>query len=272
MSADFVVTELTSKTDERANEPYSDFAFLILEKKVPLTARQDDVPSFKNTLSEGDKSALAFAFFITALEKSTDLDKKIVIFDDPLSSLDENRREATARVLMDLSPKLKQLCVFTHKKDFLGMLFDKMPECKVLQIKSDKKNGSRIELFNIEDDRKSELARLMDDMERYLTEDFGPTPDRMQGDIRRLFEIVLKSKYYRTLAPQIKGRKGLSKLLETLFNKNLLDTTLQPGLFNLCNLSNGPHHGDIVELPERKLSRDELLPLIREAFDLVEKV
>jgi len=272
LGADFAITDLTGKTDEKANEAYSDFAFLILEKKVPLTARQDDAPCFKNTLSEGDKSTLAFAFFMAALEKSSDLDKQIVIFDDPLSSLDENRREATARVLMDLSPRLKQLCVFTHKKDFLRMLFDKMPDNKVIQIRSDKKNGSWLEAFDVEEDRKSEMARLVDDMERYLTEDFGPIPGMMQGNIRKLFEIVLKTKYYRTLATDIKGKKGLSILLQTLYNKCLLDAASKSTLFNLCNLSNGPHHGDIVELPERKLSRDELLPLIREALVWVEKV
>jgi wobble nucleotide-excising tRNase len=272
LSADFTINGFTGKVDERANEAYSDFSFLILERKVPLTARQEDEPCFKNTLSEGDKSTLAFAFFMAALEKSPDLGNQILIFDDPLSSLDEMRREATARVLMDLSPKLNQLCVFTHKKDFLGMLFDKMPENKVLQIKSDKKNGSRLEPMDVEEGRKGELARLVDEMERYLNEDFRPTPSEMQGNIRKVFEIVLKTKYYRPLIPDIKAKKSFSKLLETLFNKNLLDITLKPTLFNLCNISNDPHHGDLVELPEQKLSRDELLPLIRETFAMLEKI
>ena len=62
--------------------------------------------------------------------RSPDLDKQVVILDDPLSSLDETRREATAWVLLELSPKLKQLCVLTHKKDFLWMVFDKIPDNK----------------------------------------------------------------------------------------------------------------------------------------------
>ncbi len=230
------------------------------------------MPCFKNTLSEGDKSTFAFAFFLAVLEKSPDLDKQIVIFDDPLSSLDETRRENTARALMNLSPKLKQLCVFTHKKDFLGMLFDKMPENCVLQIKCDKKSGSRLEPFDVNEDRKGEVARLMDEMERYLNEDFGPTPSTMQGNIRIMFEKVLKVKFYRQLVQDIKDKNGLGKILKTLFDNNLLDRNLQRGLFNLCNLSTDPHHGGIVELPERKLTRDELLPLIREAFKILQKV
>lgn len=272
LGADFTITDLKGKTDERANESYCDFGFLILEKKVPLNVHQDDTPCFNNTLSEGDKSTLAFAFFIESLEKTLDLDKQVVILDDPLSSLDETRREATARVLLELSPKLNQLCVFTHKKDFLRMVFDKIPNNTVLQVRSDKTNGSWLESFDVEEDRKGEHAKMIEAMQRYVVEDFGPTSGTMQGNIRKVFEVVLKTKYYRTLAEDIKGKKGLAKLLETLFCAKLLGADLKPKLFNLCNVTNGAHHGDIVDAPSKTLTRDELIPLIREALGLLEKV
>ena len=275
LGADFKIADLTGKTDARANESYTDFGFLILEKKVPLTVRQDDAASFKNTLSEGDKSTLAFACFVAALEKIPDLDKQIVILDDPLSSLDETRREATARVLLELSPKLNQLCVLTHKKDFLRMLYDKISDNTVLQVRSDKKNGSSLEPFDVEDDRKSECVHMLEDMKRYVDEDFGPTPDIMQGNIRKVFEVVLKTKYYLPLKADIKDKnkkKGLAKLLETLFGAGLLDTTLKTRFFDLCSVTNGPHHGEIVDAPSMKLTRDELVPLINEALSLLNRV
>jgi len=272
LGADFAVTDLTGKTDERANEPYTDFGFLILEKKVPLTAHQDDEPCFKNTLSEGDKSTLAFAFFIAALEKLPELDKQIVIFDDPLSSLDENRRLGTVALLAGLSPRLKQLCVFTHKKDFLRMLFDGIHDKGVLQLKSDRKNGSRIEPFDVEDDRKAEIARLCDDMSRYLNEDFGPTPEDMQGNIRKVFEIVLKTKYYRALIAEIKGKSGLGEITGALHSKGLISDTLKDQLFRLCRLSDVAHHGGLAKLPEHVLTREEICAAIQEAFGVAEKV
>lgn len=272
LGTDFTITGLTGKTDERANESYSDFGFLILQQTVPLTARQDDAPCFKNTLSEGDKSTLAFAFFMAALEKMPDLDKQVIVFDDPLSSLDETRREATASLLLELSPKVNQLNVFTHKKDFVFMLCDKITDNKTLQVRSDKKNGSQLAVFDVEEDRKSDHARLIEGMERYLVEDFGPTPDAMQGNLRKLFETVLKTKYYRVLAADIKAKHGLATLLTTLFNANLLDAGLKPRLFDICSVANGSHHGEIVDAIPKKLTRDELLPLIREALDLVHKI
>lgn len=272
LGTDFTITGLTGKSDERANESYSDFGFLILQQTVPLTARQDDVPCFKNTLSEGDKSTLAFAFFMAALEKMPDLDKQVIVFDDPLSSLDETRREATASLLLVLSPNVNQLNVFTHKKDFVFMLCDKMPENKTLRVRSDKKNGSQLAVFDVEEERKSDHARRIEDMERYLVEDFGPTTDAMQGNLRKLFETVLKTKYYRTLAADIKAKHGLATLLTTLFNADLLDAGLKPRLFDICSVANGPHHGEIVDAIPKKLTRDELLPLIREALELVHEV
>jgi wobble nucleotide-excising tRNase len=272
LGADFSLTGLTGKTDERANESYSDFGLLILQQTVPLTPRQDEAPCFRNTLSEGDKSTLAFAFFMASLEKMLDLNKQIVVFDDPLSSLDETRREATARLLLDLSPRVRQLNVFTHKKDFLHMLCDKMPTSKTLQLRFDRRNGSRLADLDMEEDRKSDHARLVENLERYLTEDFGPAAETMQGNLRKLFETVLKTKYYPTLAVDIRAKHGLATLLTTLLGAGRLDPALTPRLFDLCSVTSGPHHGDIVDAPSRKLTRDELLPLIREALDLVQKV
>jgi wobble nucleotide-excising tRNase len=272
MGVDFAITGLTGKTDERANESYSDFAFIILEKPVPLASRQDDGACFKNTLSEGDKSTLAFSFFLAALEKTPDLDKQIVIFDDPLSSLDENRRQATASLLLEISLKLRQLCVFTHKKDFLEMLFDKIPNSKVLEIRSDRASGSRMEAFDVEQNRKSDYARMVEEMQRYAAEDFGATPETIQGNIRKIFEVVLKTKYYRRLTDDIKAKKSFSKLLETLFGANILDAKLKPKLFELCEVTNGPHHGEIVDAASKTLTRDELVPLIGDALNLLERL
>ena len=43
-------------------------------------------------------------------------------------------------------------------------------------------------------------------------------------------------------------------------------------LFDLCNVTNSPHHGTIVDAPSKNLTRDELVPLIQDALHLLEKV
>ena len=124
----------------------------------------------------------------------------------------------------------------------------------------------------MEEDRKGEYVQLVEGLERYVDEDFGPTADTMQGNIRKVVEHVLKIKYYRALSEDIKAKKGLAKLLETLFGTRLLDDDLKASLFDLCRVTNGPHHGEIVDASSKRLTRDELIPLIEKAFGPLERV
>lgn len=89
------------------------------------TKNRDSVPQFKNTLSEGDKTTLAFAFFVAKLNKSSDIDKKIVVIDDPISSLDFYRVNMTASILSELLGKVMQIFVLTHDLKFAKKYFDR---------------------------------------------------------------------------------------------------------------------------------------------------
>jgi hypothetical protein len=58
----------------------------------------------------------------------------------------------------------------------------------------------------------------------------------MQGNLRKLFETVLKTKYYRVLAADIKAKHGLGALLTTLFEGELIDESIKPRLFDPCSV------------------------------------
>ncbi|MEJ0105188.1 MAG: hypothetical protein WDO19_22685 [Bacteroidota bacterium] len=60
--------------------------------KIFISETTTNRPRFKNTLSESDKRLLAFSFFYSLLLHDNNLDKKIIVFDDPFSSFDINRR------------------------------------------------------------------------------------------------------------------------------------------------------------------------------------
>lgn len=77
-------------------------------------------PSFKNTLSGGDRTSLALAFFFASLERREDIKETIVVIDDPLSSLDYSRWQATATMMQRLERKgVRQLVVLSHDRSFL---------------------------------------------------------------------------------------------------------------------------------------------------------
>lgn len=82
------------------------------------------VPSFATTLSEGDKRTLAFAFFVAAVQSDPKLANSIVIIDDPMCSLDRNRRRNTRQVLKNIGEAVKQLIVLGHDLYFLRDLRD----------------------------------------------------------------------------------------------------------------------------------------------------
>jgi wobble nucleotide-excising tRNase len=75
-------------------------------------------------LSEGDKRTLAFAFFLAKTHLEPSLNKKIIIVDDPMSSLDQSRQLATQIALKKLASMGKQLVVLSHDPRFLQDFID----------------------------------------------------------------------------------------------------------------------------------------------------
>lgn len=80
---------------------------------------QGDKPTFKNTLSTGDKTTLAFSFFLAGLDRLPDLSERVIVFDDPLSSHDSHRQKRTIELLSTLCGRCAQVIVLSHDEHFL---------------------------------------------------------------------------------------------------------------------------------------------------------
>lgn len=76
-------------------------------------------------LSEGEKTAIAFSYFLTCLEdKKTDISKAIIFIDDPISSLDSNHLYNTFAVIKTKLEDCNQLFVSTHNFEFFNLMKD----------------------------------------------------------------------------------------------------------------------------------------------------
>ena len=83
-------------------------------------------------LSEGEKTAIAFAYFITKLEdKNTTLTETVIYLDDPISSLDSNHLFNTYSFIktkfyddVTRTLKCKQLFISTHNFEFFNLVKD----------------------------------------------------------------------------------------------------------------------------------------------------
>ena len=84
---------------------------------------RDSVPA--NQLSEGEKTAIAFVYFLVQLDdKDFDVSEGIVVIDDPISSLDSNSIYQAFSFLKRKVASAKQIFLFTHNFDFLKLLID----------------------------------------------------------------------------------------------------------------------------------------------------
>jgi len=73
-------------------------------------------------LSSGEKTAIAFSYFLTRLEdKDTDISKAIIFIDDPISSLDSNHLYNTFAVIQAKLSNCHQLFISTHNHEFFNL-------------------------------------------------------------------------------------------------------------------------------------------------------
>lgn len=157
--ANFKVADF--KSSFLGGKPSSNFSFVI--NNVTVQIGSENTPqtsaSFRNTLSEGDKSSLAFAFFLAKLENDPDISSKVIVFDDPISSLDRHRKRYTSDQVLSYSNKAKQVIVLTHDIYFARMLWEKYTEKKLLSqlcIKRDGLSDSMIDTWDVEEETRSD--------------------------------------------------------------------------------------------------------------------
>jgi wobble nucleotide-excising tRNase len=108
-------------TNTRAGSS-ANYNVVINNVAVGLTANGG--PSFRTTLSAGDRNTLALAFFFASLDQDPNLADKIVIIDDPMTSLDEHRSLTTVEEVRGLGERVRQVMVLSHSKPFLCAMWE----------------------------------------------------------------------------------------------------------------------------------------------------
>lgn len=130
--------------------PGSSFEIVINKKAVALgDVKTVGKPSFRSTLSSGDRSTLALAFFLAKLFADPERAKKIVLFDDPFNSQDRSRRNRTKELLSRCAAECAQVIVLSHDPFFLKLLHD---------AEQSKGNGAHLRMIQLS--RVSEGARI----------------------------------------------------------------------------------------------------------------
>lgn len=229
--------------------------------------------SLRHTLSEGEKNCLAFAFFLARLELRDDIEQRSIVFDDPISSLDNNRRGATLNLLTRLAKTCKQFVLLSHDMKFVKDFKSKIVETQVLKIVKTK-DSSQIIPFDIE---RATLTGIFKDI-MVLKEfaDKGELSNHKPRDvvrcIRPVLECFIRLKYYlhidegEWLGDFIKKIKA-SKEGDAFYQqqKNLVD------IEDLNDYSKTYHHANPNCLEEPIVS-SELQGYCKLLFKVIEKI
>lgn len=169
---------INSRHQYKGGTPSSHYQIEINNTAIDLgnSRTQPGIPCFKTTLSSGDRSALALAFFHAILKQDTDLERKTIVFDDPFTSLDRFRRTCTQQLIQQFSESAQQVVVLSHDPFFLKLLWD---ECsftntnvKTLQM-AKKSNTTVICEWDIEEEVQSTYIKDFSTLLNYYRERKG---------------------------------------------------------------------------------------------------
>lgn len=93
--------------------------------------------SLDYVLSDGDKSALAFALYMALMELIKNPKNQIVFVDDPFTSMDSDRRHSTIMYLTKLVEETSQLFVTSHDRNFLNDLQEEIDQLNIGKYQND---------------------------------------------------------------------------------------------------------------------------------------
>ena len=91
------------------------FSFKIKDQK-------ENEREFKEGLSEGERQLISIAFFFAINKKLTNKDRTVLIFDDPITSLDSPNLKILAKLIHKQTQEFSQVIVFTHHPLFFKYL------------------------------------------------------------------------------------------------------------------------------------------------------
>lgn len=268
-NAGFTITE--TKHAYPGGVATSSYQLVINDTAVDLgdSKTPGDRPSFKNTLSAGDRTTLALAFFLAHLERDPAAAGKLVVFDDPFNSQDAFRRRQTVHEIMKVAGKCAQVIVLSHDATFLKQVWDKSPAAErvALTIADHRAQGSKIMPVDLEHACRGRTATDIDDLQTYLTTGAGGLLD-----IIRKMRVVLET-HCRTTYP---GSFLANDWLGDMVRKIREGGDLHPAqaLYDEMDQINGYtsqyHHGeDMADATPDQIDPSELTGFTRRTLRIV---
>lgn len=259
-----------TKLNKHANK----FIYHLAVKGIEIRNDSTSV-SLRRTLSEGEKNALAFSFFLARLAIKKNLKDTIVVFDDPINSLDYKRRNATKNKLVSIARKSLQFFLLSHDISFVKDFSISFPSKEILNLKisNDGKTAFLTE-HDIHTDTLTGLFRDLHTLHDYMThrDKSAYRPIDVARCLRPILEGILRIKYYQTFSSNMWLGDMLQKIREADVNDSMArQKENYEDLTDINEYSSCFHHQDPTHIPN-EINPGELLSYCRRVIKLVEKI
>jgi wobble nucleotide-excising tRNase len=254
----------------RGGPPSTSYQILINQNAVDLgdPATPADRPSFKNTLSAGDRSTLALAFFLAQLEQDANRARKVIVLDDPFSSLDSFRRNHTIHQIYRCGESCAQVVVLSHEPSFLKLLWDRVPaaERKTLQLARVGEGNTTIVEWDIEKAVQARYRADIDALQRFISNSEGEPRDVIQK-----LRPVLEG-YCRNLYPAQFGDQDMMGVIVGKIRNAGTAHPLYPIVDNLDEVNvycRRYHHADNPNAATEPVDEAEVVGYVKRTLSLV---
>jgi len=278
--AEFKIEKLTPNYRGTGN-PRSDYGLCIRDKSIKL-GKRDDVSnqhSFGTTLSEADKRTLAFAFFIARLERDPSINERIIILDDPVSSLDINRRRETINLIAGFANKCHQLIVLSHDAHFVRDLHNKLVdtypvpiESKLLKIHRVTKGYSAFGDCDIDDICASPYYRHYRLISDYIEGSHTVNSRDIAKAIRPLLEGYLHRRFPRQIPRQTMFGKVIASARDAVPPNVLANLhSILDELRSINSFASNFHHDTNPDANTIVINDTELYSFAKKALDIIHR-
>ena len=243
------------------NRGGSSCTYNVLINNVSVPLASNNGPSFRNTMSAGDRNTLALAFFFASLDQDAGLLQKIVVIDDPITSLDEHRSLATIQEVRGLAQRVQQVILLSHSKPFLCEVWngaDKTSSTALHIIRSCQ--SSIIRDWDVTQDCITEHDKRHALIQQYLNQSDPNKQQEVATALRYVLEAFLRVAYPAHFHPgKMLGLFHSECLLALTSGTPILNQADVDELRKLLDYANKFHHETNAAYATAKINDHELV-------------
>lgn len=234
-------TELGSSDFEILKVPNNRGKQIVYELRVKFKGRPIPVEKVNYVFSESDRRALALCIFLAKILSlsSEEKQKAILIFDDPVTSFDNERITLILNKLDELQRQVKQLIVTTHYKGMASKAIKKFYQVAKSIRLTHTVNGIDIALVENSAMTASAHDVAFDRIKAFVDR---VTNDNIITELRPFLEQEIRIRYKKQLVDLGASQEDLSVCINKLQERDVISGELATQLHTLRNSLNIPMH------------------------------